>query len=63
MSGGALAPLGLGGKATITHSFCLGDITERDAAAEAIAEAGISLVTYGGGNTLAICVRFSRGDV
>jgi len=43
--------LGLGGKVTISHGFCLGDITEKKAAAaaEAMAEAGVSLVTYGAG--------------
>ena len=43
--------LGLGGKVTISHGFCLGDITERKAAAaaEAMAEAGVSLVTHGAG--------------
>jgi cytosine deaminase len=43
--------LGLGGKVTISHGFCLGDITERKAAAaaEAMAEAGVSLVTDGAG--------------
>jgi cytosine deaminase len=43
--------LSLGGKVTISHGFCLGDITERKAAAaaEAMAEAGVSLVTHGAG--------------
>jgi cytosine/adenosine deaminase-related metal-dependent hydrolase len=43
--------LGLGGKVTISHGFCLGDITERKAAvaAEAMAEAGVALVTHGAG--------------
>ena len=43
--------LGLGGKVTISHGFCLGDITERKAAAaaHAMAEAGVSLVTHGAG--------------
>jgi cytosine/creatinine deaminase len=43
--------LGLGGKVTISHGFCLGDITEKKAAAaaEAMAEAGVALVTHGAG--------------
>jgi cytosine deaminase len=43
--------LGLGGKVTISHGFCLGGITERKAAeaAETMAEAGVSLVTHGAG--------------
>jgi cytosine/adenosine deaminase-related metal-dependent hydrolase len=43
--------LGLCGKVTISHGFCLGDITERKAAvaAEAMAEAGVALVTHGAG--------------
>jgi cytosine/adenosine deaminase-related metal-dependent hydrolase len=43
--------LGLGGKVTISHGFCLGQITERQAgsAAELMAEAGVSLVTHGAG--------------
>jgi len=43
--------LGLGGKVTISHGFCLGDITERKAAAtaEMMAEAGVALVTHGAG--------------
>jgi cytosine deaminase len=43
--------LGLGGKVTISHGFCLGDTTERKAsvAAEAMAEAGVALVTHGAG--------------
>src|SRR5438128_12645712 len=43
--------LGLGGEVTISHGFCLGDITERKAAAaaEAMAEAGAALVTHGAG--------------
>jgi len=43
--------LGLGGKVTISHGFCLGDIAERRAAAaaEAMAEAGVALVTHGAG--------------
>ena len=43
--------LGLGGKVTISHGFCLGDITERKAAvaAAAMAEAGVALVTHGAG--------------
>jgi cytosine/adenosine deaminase-related metal-dependent hydrolase len=43
--------LGLGGKITISHGFCLGDITEKKAAAaaEMMAEAGVALVTHGAG--------------
>jgi cytosine/creatinine deaminase len=43
--------LGLGGKVTISHGFCLGQVTERQAAvaAEAMAEAGVALVTHGAG--------------
>jgi len=43
--------LGLRGKVTISHGFCLGDITERKAAAavEMMAEAGVALVTHGAG--------------
>jgi cytosine deaminase len=43
--------LSLGGKVTISHGFCLGGITERKAAeaAEAMAEAGVALVTHGAG--------------
>jgi cytosine/creatinine deaminase len=43
--------LGLVGKVTISHGFCLGQITERQArtAAELMAEAGVSLVTHGAG--------------
>jgi len=43
--------LGLGGKVTISHGFCLGSITERKAAeaAERMAEAGVALVTHGAG--------------
>jgi len=43
--------LGLSGKVTISHGFCLGDITERKAAAaaEMMAEAGVALVTHGAG--------------
>jgi cytosine deaminase len=43
--------LGLGGKVTISHGFCLGQVTERQAgaAAELMAEAGVSLVTHGAG--------------
>jgi cytosine/creatinine deaminase len=41
--------LGLGGKVTISHGFCLGDVIERKAAAAAdlMAEAGVALVTHG----------------
>ena len=44
--------LGLGGKVTISHGFCLGDITEKKAAgaAEAMAKAGVALVTHGAGS-------------
>jgi cytosine deaminase len=43
--------LGLGGKVTISHGFCLGGITERKAAkaAETMAEARVALVTHGAG--------------
>ena len=43
--------LGLGGKVTISHGFCLGDVAERKAgiAAETMAEAGVALVTHGAG--------------
>jgi cytosine/adenosine deaminase-related metal-dependent hydrolase len=43
--------LGLGGKVTISHGFCLGQVTERQAgtAAEMMAAAGVSLVTHGAG--------------
>jgi cytosine/adenosine deaminase-related metal-dependent hydrolase len=43
--------LGLGGKVTISHGFCLGGITERKAAeaAATMAEAGVALVTHGAG--------------
>src|SRR5580700_9184961 len=43
--------LGLQGKVTISHGFCLGSITERKAAeaAEMMAEAGVALVTHGAG--------------
>ena len=43
--------LGLGGKVTISHGFCLGGITERKAAeaAETMANAGVALVTHGAG--------------
>ena len=43
--------LGLGGKVTISHGFCLGQVTERQAgaAAELMAEAGVALVTHGAG--------------
>jgi cytosine/adenosine deaminase-related metal-dependent hydrolase len=43
--------LSLGGKVTISHGFCLGQITERQvgSAAELMAEAGVSLVTHGAG--------------
>ncbi|MCK6453221.1 MAG: amidohydrolase [Alphaproteobacteria bacterium] len=40
---------GLQGKVTISHGFCLGDVPERKAraAAEAMAAAGVALVTHG----------------
>jgi cytosine/adenosine deaminase-related metal-dependent hydrolase len=43
--------LGLAGKVTISHGFCLGDVTERKAAAAIalMAEAGVALVTHGAG--------------
>lgn len=43
--------LGLAGKVTISHGFCLGGITERKAAeaAETMAEAYVALVTHGAG--------------
>src|SRR5215208_5442536 len=43
--------LGLGGKVTISHGFCLGGITERKAAEAAamMAETGVALVTHGAG--------------
>jgi cytosine/adenosine deaminase-related metal-dependent hydrolase len=43
--------LGLGGKVTISHGFCLGGMTERKAAeaAATMAEAGVALVTHGAG--------------
>jgi cytosine/adenosine deaminase-related metal-dependent hydrolase len=42
---------GLGGKVTISHGFCLGQVTERQAgaAAELMAETGVALVTHGAG--------------
>jgi cytosine deaminase len=43
--------LGLGGKVTISHGFCLGQVTERQAgaAAELMATTGVALVTHGAG--------------
>jgi cytosine/creatinine deaminase len=43
--------LGLKGRVTISHGFCLGQVTERQAAAaaELMAEAGVALVTHGAG--------------
>jgi cytosine/adenosine deaminase-related metal-dependent hydrolase len=43
--------LGLGGKVTISHGFCLGQIVESKAAAasEMMAEAGVALLTHGAG--------------
>jgi len=48
---GRTKALGLGGKVTISHGFCLGGVTERKAAeaAATMAEAGVSLVTHGAG--------------
>ena len=46
--------LGLGGKVTISHGFCLGGITESKAAkaAETMADAGVALVTHGAGGLI-----------
>src|SRR5215469_11687370 len=46
--------LGLDGKVTISHGFCLGAITERKAAeaAETMAEARVALVTHGAGGLI-----------
>jgi cytosine/adenosine deaminase-related metal-dependent hydrolase len=46
--------LGLGGKVTISHGFCLGGITERKVAkaAETMAEARVALVTHGAGGLI-----------
>jgi cytosine/adenosine deaminase-related metal-dependent hydrolase len=46
--------LGLGGKVTISHGFCLGGIGESKAAAaaETMAEAGVALVTHGAGGLI-----------
>ena len=43
--------LGLAGKVTISHGFCLGDVAEAKAraAAELMARAGVALVTHGAG--------------
>jgi cytosine/adenosine deaminase-related metal-dependent hydrolase len=43
---------GMAGRATISHGFCLGGISEskQKAAAEMMATAGVSLVTHGAGN-------------
>jgi cytosine/creatinine deaminase len=43
--------LGLGGKVTISHGFCLGQVTEQPAraATDLMAEAGVALVTHGAG--------------
>jgi cytosine/creatinine deaminase len=43
--------LGLAGRATVSHGFCLGAASERDfeEVAGAMARAGVSLVTHGGG--------------
>ena len=43
--------LGLAGKVTISHGFCLGGITERKAAeaAATMADTGVALVTHGAG--------------
>ena len=46
--------LGLGGKVTISHGFCLGGITESKAAkaAETMTDAGVALVTHGAGGLI-----------
>jgi cytosine/adenosine deaminase-related metal-dependent hydrolase len=43
---------GMAGRATISHGFCLGAISEskQKAAAEMMAKAGVALVTHGAGN-------------
>jgi cytosine deaminase len=55
--------LGLGGKVTISHGFCLGAITEKKAAAaaEAMAEAGVALVTHGAGGLALPPLEMLRG--
>jgi cytosine/adenosine deaminase-related metal-dependent hydrolase len=45
------AALGMRGRVTVSHGFCLGGIAEsrQQAAAEMMAEAGVALVTHGAG--------------
>jgi cytosine deaminase len=50
--------LGLGGKVTISHGFCLGDITA--AAAEMMAQAGVALVTHGSGGLTLLPLEILR---
>ncbi|NBS43193.1 MAG: metal-dependent hydrolase [Acetobacteraceae bacterium] len=47
-----VAAHGMAGRATISHGFCLGAISEskQKAAAEMMAKAGVALVTHGAGN-------------
>src|SRR5438270_7676759 len=46
------AALGLGGKVTVSHGFCLGMVAERkaDEMAALMARSGVALVTHGGGS-------------
>jgi cytosine/creatinine deaminase len=46
------AALGLGGKVTVSHGFCLGMVAERkaDEMAALMARTGVALVTHGGGS-------------
>jgi hypothetical protein len=55
--------LGLGGKVTVSHGFCLGGITERKAAeaAQTMAEAGVALVTHGAGGLTMPPIEMLRG--
>jgi cytosine/creatinine deaminase len=55
--------LGLSGKVTISHGFCLGGITERKAAeaAQTMAEAGVALVTHGAGGLTMPPIEMLRG--
>ncbi len=55
--------LGLGGKVTISHGFCLGGVTERKAAeaAQTMAEAGVALVTHGAGGLTMPPLEMLRG--